>query len=187
MTTPTGNALTDANASAAAAATTAAAASTSAPPPKSAPPPNDCIWPGGTRDIGLGLRAPCAFSYGEARAVLAVGIILAGLGVTGVGVAMFSVIAVLPGAEKVGGTVAEGVGAAATVAGAPEVGIPLAAGGAEVKKHGTAKTVNRRAQSNQRKQRQQDRHDERQYDEVAARRRDSSRGPALRDRESVPY
>jgi hypothetical protein len=146
----------------------------------------DCII--GGESIGLGLTFPCLLSRSQARAMIGGAIIAAGgvLGLFGA-IGLASASGALGAAEKLGGSAAEAAGAVATFAGAPEAGAPLMAGGSEVRQHGAAGAARRGAQRRVRSQQQQQRHEERQFDEVQRRKRDSAKGPALRDTEPAPF
>jgi Lysozyme like domain len=124
----------------------------------------------------------CFLSRSQARAIVAVVFLGAGFITTGIGLALLlKVIGALAAMERAGGGMAEAGGLIASVAGAPEVGVPLAAGGAAVKKQGAAGAAKQGARRRVRNRQQQDRRDERDYDRTMSRKRDSAAGPAVRD------
>jgi Lysozyme like domain len=143
----------------------------------------------------------CLFTKTEARAFIGTGILAAGSGIMFVGLAVLTVAAFSKTkagqvAGRAAGSVAEGAGAVAAVAGAPEIGAALSRGGSHVRSHSggrrsaTGRVAPARLASRQRSGREaaaQNRHDERQYDEVMNRKRDSAKGPAIRDEEPVPF
>jgi hypothetical protein len=72
----------------------------------------------------------CVISRTEARAVLGAALFAGGMFVTVIGVVLLVGVGKVGG--KLGGKLGEAAGAVVAVAGAPEVGIPVAAAGAEV-------------------------------------------------------
>jgi Lysozyme like domain len=149
----------------------------------------DCLFP-----PGGGLTIPvipgvyhqsihfCLLSKSEARAVAAVAFLAAGFVTTGIGLALLlKVLGALAAMERAGGGMAEAGGLIASVAGAPEFGVPLAAGGAAVKKSGTVGAAKASAGRRVRNRQQQEKRDTRDYDRTMSRKRDSAAGPAVRD------
>jgi Lysozyme like domain len=99
---------------------------------------SDCLFPGGSRSLGLGLSFPCLISYGNARALIAGGVILLGGAIGLFGLAgLAEVTGALGAMQQAGGSAAKTAGALATFTGSPEIGAPLAAAGGAVKKSGT--------------------------------------------------
>jgi len=140
----------------------------------------DCIF--GGQGIGLGLHFPCLLTNSNARALMGGLILLAGAGLCVFGLAGLAVASGAVGAaEKVGGGAAEAAGAVATLAGQPEVGAPLMAGGASVKQHGVAGSAKRRARRQVSDQAAQERHTASQY-----KRQPRARANAQRDSDQQP-
>ena len=108
-----------------------------------------CLWGFAGADlhnIGLGpihgpsgVGAFCVLSRPQGRALMGAGFLVAGFWMSAFGlVLVLKAAGVLAGMEKAGGTAAEVAGLVTSLAGAPEVGVPLAAAGSGVKKHGAA-------------------------------------------------
>jgi hypothetical protein len=88
----------------------------------------------------------CVISRTEARAVLGAALFAGGMFVTVIGVVL------LVGVSKVGGRLGEAAGAVISVAGAPEVGVPLAAGGSAVASKGARRAATEGANRRGRRQ-----------------------------------
>ena len=84
----------------------------------------------------------CLLSKTEARAFIGAGLMLSGGVILGVGALVLVAIGLKhSGAGRVAGGALEAGGAAAVVLGAPEVGVPLAAGGAAVRRAGVRRAA----------------------------------------------
>jgi hypothetical protein len=139
----------------------------------------------------------CLFSKTEARALIGALLLAAGAGTGFVGLAVLTVSAFSKTkagqtAGRAVGSAAEGAGAAAAVLGAPEAGAVLSKAGSHVRSHagGKKSQTGRIAPARRevkaragREQNAQAEHEGRQFDQVMARKRDSARGPAIRDTE----
>ena len=180
-------------------AATAAAASSQA----------NCAWGFAglnLHNIGLGpVHGPsaaggfCVLSRSQARALIGAGLLIGGFWTSAFGlVLVLKAAGALAAMEHAGGGLAEGAGLLASLTGSPEIGVPLAAAGAGVKKHGTAgeakAAAGRRVRASEAAKKKQardsqarEKRNERDYDQTMARRRDSPKGPAVRDREPAPF
>jgi Phage tail lysozyme len=139
----------------------------------------------------------CLFTKTEARAIIGACLMGTGGGIMFVGLAVLTVSAfshtkVGQAAGKAVGTAGEVAGAGLVIAGMPEAGAAVHA--ASRGPRSAARHVQGRSRQRQqvqarvrREQEAQNRHDERQYDEVMSRKRDSAKGPAIRDYEPVPF
>jgi Lysozyme like domain len=146
----------------------------------------------------LGVGSFCLFKTSWARAII--GGLMVGaagtMGLIGLGV-LVAIAASRTGAGRAAGSAAgtalEAVGAGAVLVGAPEVGAAVAGAGHSVRRTTRAGGPSRAGQMATRRGAQarsaksaQARHDESTAKQVEGRKRDSAKGPALRDRERPP-
>jgi hypothetical protein len=141
--------------------------------------------------VFFSLGGQCLLGKPQARAIVGAAIIAGGFVTLGVGLLVLAAFGLKSaGAGRVAGTALEAAGAGAVLFGAPEVGAVVAGAGHQVRKHGGGgrqSTAGQYATRRGSQARRQTRHDESVAKQVEGRKRDSAKGPALRDTEPAPF